>query len=177
MKIACLGWGSLIWKPDVLPLAGEWRQDGPFMPIEFSRVGDGGELATAICMNAPLVQVYWSLLAAEDVRIAASLLREREQIPADRVDGVGSLVLKSRPTGPLAEWAMEKKLDAVIWTALPPRIDGIEGRIPCAADVVNYLDSLQGEKRVHAQEYMRKVPAVFNTPYRKIIRMLPGWNC
>ncbi|MDU1189996.1 MAG: hypothetical protein E6990_18890 [Enterobacter sp.] len=52
MKIACLGWGSLIWKSGALPVAGEWQTDGPSLPVEFCRVSDGGELATAICMNA-----------------------------------------------------------------------------------------------------------------------------
>ena len=27
MKIACLGWGSLIWKSGALPVAGEWQTD------------------------------------------------------------------------------------------------------------------------------------------------------
>lgn len=177
MKIACLGWGSLIWKPGALPLASEWYQDGPAMPIEFSRVGDGGELATAICMNAPLVQVYWAVLSVDSLPLAISALREREQIPAERVDGVGSLVLKSRPTGMLAEWAAEKKLDAVIWTGLPPRFESSEGRIPCAEDVLKYLDSLEGEKRKHAHDYMKQVPAEFDTPYRKVIREQLGWDC
>jgi len=177
MKIACLGWGSLIWKPGVLPLVSEWRQDGPQMPIEFSRVGDGGELATAICMNAPLVQVCWALLSVDNIERATSLLREREQIPADRVDGVGSLILKSTPTGVLAKWAAEKALDAVIWTALPPRFAHIEGRIPSVEDALAYLASLAGEKRDHAQSYMKQVPAQFDTPYRRVIRQQPGWDC
>lgn len=147
------------------------------MPVEFSRVGDGGELATAICMNAPLIQVWWALLDTETVQHSTSLLREREQIPADRDDGVGSLILNSRPTGALAEWAAEKKLDAVIWTALPPRYNGIEGRIPCAEDAITYLRTLEGEKRAHAQDYIKKVPAEFNTPYRKAIRDRLGWEC
>lgn len=177
MKIACLGWGSLIWKPGVLPLAGEWHKDGPQLPVEFSRVGDGGELATAVCMNAPLVPVYWVLLDVKTIEHATSLLREREQIPADRVDGVGSLILKNTPTGPLAEWAAGKALDAVIWTALPPRLNHIEGRIPSAEDALNYLNTLTGEKKEHAQSYMQQVPAQFETPYRQVIRQRLGWEC
>lgn len=177
MRIASLGWGSLIWKPGVLSLASDWHKDGPLLPIEFSRVGDGGELATAVCMNAPLVEVYWALLSVGDMALAASLLREREQIPAQRVDGVGSLIIKSQPVGTLAEWAAEKGLDAVIWTALPPRFAHIEGRIPSVEDVLNYLASLEGEKREHAQSYMQQVPAEFATPYRQAIREQLGWHC
>ena len=177
MKIACLGWGSLIWKPGKLPLASEWQPDGPAMPVEFSRVGDGGELATAVCMNAPLVQVYWALLSAGTIQQAISSLREREQIPASREDGVGLLILKSKQTGELASWAAQKKLDAVIWTALPPRFDGLEGRIPCIEDVLDYLSSLAGEKRKHAQDYIKQVPAEFATPYRKAIREHLSWDC
>ncbi len=177
MKIACLGWGSLIWKPGELPLASQWHPDGPVMPVEFSRVGDGGELATAVCMNAPLVEVYWALLDADSIQQATVSLREREQIPVSREDGVGSYILSSKPTGMLAGWAAEKKLDAVIWTALPPRFNGVEGRIPCVEDVLAYLSSLEGEKRKHAQEYMKNAPAEFDTPYRKAIRERLGWDC
>ena len=147
------------------------------MPIEFSRIGDGGELATAICMNAPLLQVWWALLDTESLPLAIASLREREQIPAEREDGVGMLVLNSKPKGALAEWAAEKALDAVIWTALPPRFAGTEGRIPCAEDALHYLSSLTGEKRQHAREYMQQVPAGFATPYRDVIREQLGWAC
>jgi hypothetical protein len=45
MNIACLGWGSLIWKPCALPIASDWFNDVPELPIEFARLGDSGELA------------------------------------------------------------------------------------------------------------------------------------
>jgi len=62
VRIGCLGWGSLIWIPGELRLAGDWRADGPALPIEFSRVADGGELATAICLGAATVDVLWAPL-------------------------------------------------------------------------------------------------------------------
>ena len=37
MKIACLGWGSVIWDPRALPIQREWFKDGPFAPVEFTR--------------------------------------------------------------------------------------------------------------------------------------------
>ncbi len=33
MKIVCLGWGSLIWKPGDLKCNPEWQADGPVLPI------------------------------------------------------------------------------------------------------------------------------------------------
>jgi len=92
VKIACLAWGSLIWKPGELPVAGEWHADGPALPVEFCRIGDGGELATALCMNAAPVNVYWAVLASVSLPEAVAALRLREAIPDEREDGVGILL-------------------------------------------------------------------------------------
>lgn len=175
MKIACLGWGSLIWNPDELPLASEWHTDGPLLPIEFARVGDGGELATAVCLNAPPCQVLWALLGVESLGEAVAALRKREKIPFDRDDGVGIFTLNSLTTGVLGKWAAERELDAVIWTALPPRFEGIEGLIPSLDDVLSYLISLDGPTVRHAKFYMENVPEQIETPYRKEIKKL-GWD-
>lgn len=179
VNIACLGWGSLIWKPDTLPLAGDWYSDGPEVPIEFSRVGDGGELATAICLNAPSVQVYWALMAVDTLDHACAALHEREQIPLERQDGVGRLLTASAsptPQGVLTRWAQERKIDAVIWTALPPRYMDIEGRIPTEQDAVAYLTSLSGETLQHARAYIERVPAQIDTPYRRAFERQMGWD-
>ena len=176
MVIACLGWGSLIWKPDTLPLAGEWFSDGPKLPIEFARVGDGGELATAICANAPPCKVLWALLDVETLEDACEALRVREQIPEDRQDGIGIFTTSSSSVGVIAEWAFPRQLDAIIWTALPPRFEGIEGLIPTVDDAVSYLSGLSGEAQEHAREYVKQVPAQIDTPYRSEIASRFGWH-
>jgi hypothetical protein len=37
MNIACIDWGSLLWKPQPLKLASGWHRDGPLLPLEFVR--------------------------------------------------------------------------------------------------------------------------------------------
>jgi len=176
MNIVCLGWGSLIWKPDPLPVAGEWHQDGPRLPVEFSRMSDGGELATAICLNAPRVPVLWAQLAVNSQEEATLALREREAIPPERKDGTGLLLIDEQAVGELAAWARERHIDALIWTALPPRVGHNEGQLPTAAQAVAYLESLTGDVREHARQYIEQVPAQLDTPYRRVIRQQFGWD-
>lgn len=176
MNIACLGWGSLIWESGALPLAGDWYLDGPRMPIEFSRVGDGGELSTAICLDAPLLTVCWALLDVETLDQACAALREREQVSSQREDGVGTLLVADKPVGAIMRWARERRIDAVIWTALPPRFKGVEGRILSAHDAVAYLRGLTGDTLEHARRYIEQVPEQIDTPYRRIIERQLGWH-
>lgn len=175
MKIVCLGWGSLIWKSSPLPVSGPWFADGPQLSIEFSRVGDGGELATAICINAPLSTVLWAVLDTECLDETLARLRERVQIPNEGQDGLGSLILNGEPTGPIALWARARMLDAVIWTALPPRYDGIESRVPNAHEAVQYLSGLTGEPGAHAKTYFEQMVIQISTPYRRAIAQALGW--
>ncbi len=176
MKIACLGWGSLIWKPGRLPVAWGWKEDGPQVPIEFCRVSDGGELATVISLNATPVPVFWAWLDVDRLDVACDALREREGIPAERCDGIGSLLIHNAPGGMLNDWARERDIDALIWTGLPPRSDNIEGRVPSVTEAILYLDSLAGETREHARDYFQRVPAQIDTPYRRAIKHGLGWG-
>lgn len=175
MIIACLGWGSLIWKPGALPMDSEWFSDGPGFPIEFSRVGDQGELATAVCMNAPLSNVLWALLRADSLQIACAALREREQIPDDRQDGIGVYVAGNSDLGVLGTWCAQRQIDAVIWTALPPRFEGKEGLVPSVDNAVAYLEGLSGATLAHARNYIKQVPTQIATPYRQEITHRLGW--
>jgi hypothetical protein len=47
MRVSIIGWGSLIWRPEVLQIESRWRRDGPSLPIEFARIsGDGKRLSS-----------------------------------------------------------------------------------------------------------------------------------
>lgn len=138
-------------------------------------VGDQGELATAVSMDAPPSKVLWALLRAESVQIACAAMREREQIPKERQDGIGVYVANSTDLGVLGAWCAQRQTDAVIWTALPPRFEGEEGLIPTADDAVAYLKGLSGETLAHARDYIERVPDQIATPYRREIAHRVGW--
>lgn len=97
------------------------------MPIEFSWVGDGGELATAVCMNVAPCKVLWAFLETQSLQTACAALREREQIHKDRQEGIGIFMPGGSKVGPLADWCAVRPIDDVIWTALPSRFEGRSG--------------------------------------------------
>ncbi len=182
MRIVCLAWGSLIWKPGFLQLASGWQEGGPVLPIEFARVGDDQELARALYDAAPALPVWWARLRDTDLARARESLREREGIPPERPEALGSLVRGDDPAGfgrhggAIERWTDAiGEIDAVIWTALPPRFAGIEGKAPSPAEAVDYLRRLEGQARAHAEDYVRRVPEVFRTPTRHAIEAALGW--
>ena len=74
------------------------------------------------------------------------------------------------------EWALLHQLDAVIWTALPPKFEDIEGLIPTVDDAVSYLAGLSADAQEHARDYIRRVPAQIDTSYRREINSRLGWQ-
>lgn len=177
MRTVCLAWGSLVWKPGVLPVSGEWRSGGPSLPIEFARVGDHGELATVLTPGAPCVLVRWAHLDLDDVTLARRLLKQREEIDEDRIDGVGTVIVGGAAAAlfgapEILSWASAREgVDAVIWTALPPRFAETEGRIPTSSESADYLCGLRGETRRHAEDYVRRVPQEIRTANREAIEL------
>jgi hypothetical protein len=80
MKIACLGWGSLIWRPENLQVQEKWFEDGPILPIEFSRQSDNGRITLIIDEKAKPVRVLWALMTTENLELSIESLKEREFI-------------------------------------------------------------------------------------------------
>ena len=91
------------------------------------------------------------------------------------MDGVGSLTLSPQSSGLLADWARPRGIDALIWTALPARIDDIEGKVPTPEAAIAYLRTLTGEEGEHAKNYIQQVPEQIDTRYRREIRTALGW--
>jgi hypothetical protein len=124
------------------------------------------------------VRTFWSLLALETLEQAVSSLQEREGIPdknKDRHIGKWTPGLDGVDED-LAKWAANSCLDAIVWTALPPKFNDKEGLCPSEDQVVTYLRDLQHNRRKHAESYIRRTPRQIDTRYRRRIEKELGWT-
>ncbi|MEH6433682.1 hypothetical protein [Massilia sp. DD77] len=179
MNIVCIAWGSLLWKPGALRLASGWHPGGPRLPLEFVRKSDDSpEVALVLCEGARLMPTYWAYLATQDLDMARAMLSAREKITPERPDWIGSLPSAdgARSDERIAAWLREQRIDAAVWTALPPKSAGSEGRVPTAQETVAMLDSLHGAERAEAEKYVRRTPAHIDTRYRRLIAASLGWT-
>jgi hypothetical protein len=175
--IVCLGWGSLIWRPEKLALKEpvRWHPDGPVLPVEFARKSQKSRLVTLVLMDeGPAVPLFWAEMTSTDVDEARSDLAQREGTSVSRIGFYPSAEYFPY-TEAISLWAREKGIGGVVWTALPPRLHD-DGEVPTAEDVVAYLRSLDGETKTRAEEYVRKTPLQIKTPYRSTIERELGWT-
>lgn len=179
MRIACLGWGSLVWDPRALPVRREWFKDGPFGPVEFTRQSSDGRMTLVIDTNAAKVRLLWVEMLSADLQDAKEALREREAITgagwSSRI-GAWQRGESAPATIPdLARWAEALGLDAVIWTALGPKFSGHDAS-PSADEVITYLQGLTGTRRDNAKRYIECAPRQIDTEYRRRIEAALGWS-
>jgi hypothetical protein len=179
--IACIGWGSLIWDRRNLDVDGNWRADGPELPVEFARQSSDGRITLVIVQGVASVPTLWSAFDTHDVAKARDSLREREGVFRSRADDFIACWRRSEnptsePNATISAWAAGKDLEAAIWTNLPPKYDGINGRVPTENEVVAYLQALEGQARAAAEEYVRRAPRQIATAYRRAIERALGWT-
>jgi cation transport regulator ChaC len=124
-KIAILGWGSLLWHPQAAfeSRHGEWRFDGPWLPLEFSRVSPaskGGLTLVIDPVHGHPTQTAYTISTRDTADEARRDLQEREW--AKTVDligcfdrGAGAVASRGDCVGTaIADWAAAKTLDAVV---------------------------------------------------------------
>jgi hypothetical protein len=177
MTIVCLGWGSLIWRPEALPLAGDWQPDGPLLPIEFARESGDRRITLVITKGARPLRTLWAPLVVKTMAEARRALADREGIAADnmaRSIGGWSASDISEDLA-VSEWAAAKGLTDVVWTALKPKF-GKEYRVPSSAEVLAHLNALQGSDRERAEQYVRMTPRQITSTYRAVIEGELGWT-
>lgn len=181
MKIACLGWGSLIWRPKNLLIRREWFSDGPLLRVEFVRQSENGRLTLVISENAKPVRTLWALMATEDLDEAKNSLGIREGIPRSRfASWIASIKVTDEPNGEIQlgiqNWAKSLELDAVIWTNIPAKFNGQDNTEPSLEAATEYIKSLDINKRTLAEEYVRKAPKQIDTEFRRKFESEFGWT-
>jgi len=189
MKIAVLGWGSLIWNPKrksgELNLADDkWFSDGPTLPIEFARISSDKRLTLVLFPAAKKVPVLWAMMALNNLDEAINNLREVEGIPAFSRDRIGYVNLQSGEqrssvvadiADEIRRWACMKKVEAVIWTDLPPKFEEETGIKFTEENVTSYLNNPPDDSKKKAEEYIRRVPRQIRTGFRSAIEKTLGW--
>jgi hypothetical protein len=116
-----------------------------------------------------------------DINSASRALARREGIRVKEIEeSIGIWPRASKDPNEfeqlIGEWAERMTLDAVIWTALPPKFKKKKGRVPSADEVVSHLSALPHEKRRIAEEYIRMTPRQIDTNYRRQIEGLLHWT-
>ena len=176
MKIAVLGWGSLIWEKRCMPLKNDWQEGGPELPIEFSRVSDsrGGALTLVIDPdNGVETPTRFAVSQRRKIADAICDLRTREGTVVKRIGYVNLVTgdqrcsAYSRAGDIVRKWAEEKGFDAVVWTDLPSNFREKTCKEFSIDDAVEYLHGLKGDSAREARDYMRNAPQEVQTPVRE----------
>ena len=183
LRIAVLGWGSLVWDPRELKTAAEFAPNGPLLPVEFCRISADGRLTLVIDESfGDVCRTYSAPSGLESLDAAIENLRLREGMSnAGQVGFVelgsgrrGDVAMQRHPeaVATIAAWAESNGYDAAIWTALANNFDepGEGGEPFSVTAATRYLETLKGQdaaKFDRALEYIRKAPPEVETPVRE----------
>ncbi len=185
MKIAILGWGSLIWQPKDLKFDTNigWKENGPVLLIEFARISQDGRLTLVITPNGTEVPTLYSVSSFDNLNLAVLNLAVREG--TGRIS-IGSYNKSKDEFSPkefpyrdnIKNWIETTDFDAVIWTNLPEKLN-LENVTKTEKDPdgrIDYLQNLKGHQSALAEEYIRNTPKQIVTNYRKQIIKTLGWD-
>ena len=174
MRIACLGWGSLIWNPRTLPIKRYWFEDGPMIKVELARVSQDKRVTLVLTQEGTLVRSLWALMDCKNISSARRALVCRESTSEKYVGSFEPGDSDPDNIQELPKWLDEKSLDAVVWTSLPTKL--IENNDnPTEGQILEHLKCLRGSERQNAEQYIRKAPPQIDTDYRRRIEAELGW--
>lgn len=174
--IAILGWGSLLWdaRPDFDVLHDQWREDGPVLKIEFSRISTSRSGALTLVLdpiNGAANQVAYCVSKRSNLSQAVEDLRLRESTILKNIGFVEANGTKYscnlESVDSITTWASVKKLTGVVWTDLPSNFVEKTGEPFSPERALAYMDALDDEGEKAALEYIRKAPRSIRTPLRE----------
>jgi len=186
MKIAILGWGSLIW--DNQPKfenfnnqVDQWQNDGPALKLEFSRISSSrGDALTLVVdeENGELCKVQYAMSKRKNPEDAICDLRNREGT-IKRL--IGYYFIDDRQKGEpdipesIKKWASEKEMDVVIWTGLKSNFKDKSKlkRQFSIPNAITHIQSLSAENKAKAFEYVYRAPGSIDTPLRRALQKEP----
>lgn len=179
MKIACLGWGSLIWDPRELKVQKKWRENGPKLPIELNRISKDKRVTFIIDEKGTQVNVLWALMTVKDKEDAVESLKKREETTSKNIHSVftdDDSKMLSNVQLTVLTWLKLTDCDGAIWTGLYYKNNEGEENSMSYEYVKNHISSLNYAEAKLAERYIRKASIQIRTSYRKRLEIELGWT-
>lgn len=182
LKIAILGWGSLLWDKNEefdSHHEEEWYQDGPKLKLEFSRVSSSRKGALTLVIDKKNGEepcsVAYTFSTRRNPDDAICDLRCRENIKKKHEKKIGFIFLdgsrsSSRDSDSLESiraWAKEKNIDVVIWTDLESNFLEKCGKHFSVDNAIEHIQSLDSGGKAGAVKYISRAPRFVDTPLRR----------
>lgn len=186
-QIAILAWGSLIWDdrwPAFDDQRGDWLEDGPVLPLEFSRVSKTRKGALTLVIdpdNGNDCKVMYAMSRRKNPADAIADLRDREGTIMDHMGFYFSQEpdRKCVPAVPdaIAAWAKSKKFDVVVWAGMPsnfPDKNAVKKDEAFSIDAaVAHLQKITPEGKAAAATYVWRAPGLVVTKLRTRLQAEP----
>lgn len=161
--IVYVGWGSLLWNSDDLPVVGIWEKTDFKLPVEFSRISDlgRGRLTLVIDEKNGTLNNIWYIKTKASLNESIKRLRRRESTTKSNVSYINLKSKKKRinntPSSAVAiieQWAKKNKIDAVIWTSLTSNWKVVRGVEYSCEDAYKYYLESTDEKQRQILDYI-----------------------
>jgi len=187
MRIAIIGWGSLLWDLENLEprVTGDWSYGGgPRLPLEFSRVSPKRKLGLVVIIDpthgAPCPTSYIKSVRS-DLSAAVSDLAARERAPIERIGhaqlGTGHINSSNPPLNEtLTAWLAATGYDACVWTDLPANFTEHSSHEFTIEAGIAYLKTLPPASLDEAKRYIENAPGETITPLRSALATNAWWQ-
>lgn len=181
MKIAILGWGSLIWdkRPEFDRQHEEWLPNGPALKLEFSRISDGREGALTLVIDnehGETCETNYAVSKRKNPHDTIADLRCREGTIMRHMGyyfADGSRSCEPHLPETIGPWATEKGFDVVVWAGLPSNFKSKTGKDFSIPNAIDYLQSLSSEGKGMAATYVWRAPDFVRTNLRSALQREP----
>jgi hypothetical protein len=186
MRIAILGWGSLLWedRPEFDAQHEARLPDGPTLALEFSRISTTRSGALTLVIdekNGSPCCVAYAFSNRQVLDEAISDLRRREGCAARAIGYLLCLDGKrhSRDEKSLASihaWVNDMKIDAVIWTDPESNFEAKVGKPFSIENAIEHIQSLDAAAKAIAAKYVWRAPDFIDTPLRRLLQVGPWFS-
>lgn len=177
MKIAILAWGSLLWNDKQLKLESNWQKSSIKLPLNFSRISDKGKgrLTLVVDQYGTNNNIYFGITKIQDLNVAINALKTREKTVKKFIGYINlknntyrTTNLNNHQLQTIQNWAINNKLDAVIWTDIPPNFQEIMGEPFSVKSAMGYINSQKKDRKMYNKilEYifLSKIYGKIKTP-------------